>query len=70
MKIWSCHFCLATDHIECQHGLLYILRLVMGLSSGLMQAMKAYEETLQYSPDNKVARSRVDSLRSKVSLAR
>lgn len=35
-----------------------------------MQAMKAYEETLAYSPDNKVARNRVDSLRSKVSMAR
>jgi len=34
------------------------------------QAMKAYEETLAYSPDNKVARNRVDSLRNKVSMAR
>lgn len=29
--------------------------------------MKAYEETLSYSPDNKVARSRVDALRNRVS---
>ncbi len=36
----------------------------------VMQAMKAYEETLQYSPDNKVAQSRVNSLRNKVSMAR
>ncbi|CAL5220239.1 g2218 [Coccomyxa viridis] len=34
------------------------------------QAMKAYEETLTYSPDNKVAQSRVNSLRNKVSMAR
>lgn len=36
----------------------------------VMQAMKAYEETLTYSPDNKVAQSRVNSLRNKVSMAR
>ena len=43
-----------------------------GCDAGLvtMQAMKAYEETLAYSPDNKVAQSRVNSLRNKVSLAR
>lgn len=30
------------------------------------QALKAYEEALSYSPANKVAKSRVDNLRTKV----
>jgi hypothetical protein len=30
------------------------------------QAVKAYEETLSYAPDNKIARSRVDALRNRV----
>lgn len=32
----------------------------------MVQALKAYEEALSYSPANKVAKSRVDSLRTKV----
>jgi hypothetical protein len=31
-----------------------------------MQALKAYEEALSYSPENKIARSKVESLRTKV----
>lgn len=63
-----------TGHVTLQTegAAIVATRFPLGLTLACVaaQAMKAYEETLAYSPDNKVARNRVDSLRNKVSMAR
>lgn len=51
--------CCARHLAEVEAGVFYMCHV-------WAQALKAYEEALSYSPENKVARSRAESLRTKV----